>query len=85
VHIYPNRFVHNSLDLSYDELYDFAQIYLDVCKLFRPMSSGPLPYISALHNTRQPTRSERAYFHVETVSIRAALCVENTWRLRIGM
>ena len=49
VHIYPNRFVHNLLDLSAAELDGFAEIYLDVLRRFDRMYSGPLPYISALH------------------------------------
>ena len=49
VHIYPNRFVHNLLDLAAAELDGFARIYLDILRRFDRMYSGPLPYISALH------------------------------------
>src|SRR6201989_1597823 len=49
VHIYPNRFVHNLVDLSDAELDGFAQIYLDMLGRFDLMYLTGLPYISALH------------------------------------
>ena len=70
VHIYPNRFVHNLIDLSDDELDDFAQIYLDVLRRFDRMYSGPLPYISALHQYADTDALREGYFHVELMSIR---------------
>ena len=70
VHIYPNRFVHNLIDLSDDELDDFAQIYLDVLRRFDRMYSGPLPYISALHQYSDTDALREGYFHVELMSIR---------------
>jgi UDPglucose--hexose-1-phosphate uridylyltransferase len=70
VHIYPNRFVHNLIDLSDDELDDFAQIYLDVLQRFDRMYSGPLPYISALHQYADTDALREGYFHVELMSIR---------------
>jgi len=70
VHIYPNRFVHNLVDLSDDELDGFAQIYRDVLKRFDRMYSGPLPYISALHQYADTDALREGYFHVELMSIR---------------
>jgi UDPglucose--hexose-1-phosphate uridylyltransferase len=70
VHIYPNRFVHNLIDLSDDELDDFAQVYLDVLQRFDRMYSGPLPYISALHQYADTDALREGYFHVELMSIR---------------
>jgi UDPglucose--hexose-1-phosphate uridylyltransferase len=70
VHIYPNRFVHNLVDLSDDELDDFAQIYLDVLRRFDRIYSIPLPYISALHQYADTDTLREGYFHVELMSIR---------------
>jgi UDPglucose--hexose-1-phosphate uridylyltransferase len=70
VHIYPNRFVHNLLDLSQAELDDFARIYVDVLSRFDRMYSGPLPYISALHQYADTDALRDGYFHVEMMSIR---------------
>jgi UDPglucose--hexose-1-phosphate uridylyltransferase len=70
VHIYPNRFVHNLIDLTDDELDGFAQIYLDVLQRFDRMYSGPLPYISALHQYADTDALREGYFHVELMSIR---------------
>src|SRR5581483_9519896 len=70
VHIYPNRFVHNLLDLAVAELDDFARIYLDVLRRFDRMYSGPLPYISALHQYADTDALREGYFHIELMSIR---------------
>jgi UDPglucose--hexose-1-phosphate uridylyltransferase len=70
VHIYPNRFVRNLIDLSDAELDGFAQIYLDVLQRFDRMYSGPLPYISALHQYSDTDSLREGYFHVELMSIR---------------
>jgi UDPglucose--hexose-1-phosphate uridylyltransferase len=70
VHIYPNRFVHNLVDLAAAELDDFARIYLDVLRRFDRMYSGPLPYISALHQYADTSAQREGYFHVELMSIR---------------
>ena len=70
VHIYPNRFVHNLLELADAELDDFARIYLDVLRRFDRMYSGPLPYISALHQYADTDAQRDGYFHVELMSIR---------------
>ncbi len=70
VHIYPNRFVHNLIELEDDELNGFAQIYLDVLRQFDRMYSAPLPYISALHQFNATGAQADGYFHVELMSIR---------------
>ena len=70
VHIYPNRFVHNLIDFTDDELDGFAQIYLDILRRFDRMYSGPLPYISALHQYADTDSLRDGYFHVELMSIR---------------
>jgi UDPglucose--hexose-1-phosphate uridylyltransferase len=70
VHIYPNRFVHNLVDLSEAELDGFAQIYLDVLRRFDRMYPTPLPYISALHQYTNAAEQREGYFHVELMSVR---------------
>jgi len=70
VHIYPNRFVHNLIDLTDLELTDFAQIYLDVLRRFDRLYPTPLPYISALHQYADTHEQREGYFHVELMSIR---------------
>jgi UDPglucose--hexose-1-phosphate uridylyltransferase len=70
VHIYPNRFVHNLIELSEDEVDGFVQIYLDVLRRFDRMYSSPLPYISALHQYGNTAAQADGYFHVELMSIR---------------
>lgn len=68
VHIYPNRFVPNLIELDSAELDGFTQLYLDVLRRFDSMYSGPLPYISALH--QYTDAQPEGYFHVELMSIR---------------
>lgn len=70
VHIYPNRFVHNLLELDDAELDDFARMYLDVLRRFDRMYDGPLPYMSALHQYADTDAQREGYFHVELMSIR---------------
>jgi UDPglucose--hexose-1-phosphate uridylyltransferase len=70
VHIYPNRFVHNLVDLTDTELDGFAQIYLDVLGRFDRMYPTPLPYISALHQYANTDEQREGYFHVELLSVR---------------
>jgi UDPglucose--hexose-1-phosphate uridylyltransferase len=70
VHIYPNRFVHNLLELEPRELDEFAQVYLDVLRRFDRMYSAPLPYMSALHQFADTDPQQEGYFHVELMSIR---------------
>ncbi len=70
VHIYPNRFVHNLLELDENELDGFAQVYLDVLRRLDRMYSSPLPYISALHQYADTDDQADGYFHVELMSIR---------------
>ena len=70
VHIYPNRFVHNLIELSEAELDGFVRVYLDVLQRFDRMYSSPLPYISALHQYAEAGAQADGYFHVELMSIR---------------
>jgi UDPglucose--hexose-1-phosphate uridylyltransferase len=70
VHIYPNRFVHNLVELDAAELDGFTQIYLDMLRRFDRMYSAPLPYISALHQFADTDAQWEGYFHVELMSIR---------------
>ncbi len=70
VHIYPNRFVHNLLELGDDELDGLTRVYLDVLGRFDRMYSGPLPYISALHQFADTEAQDDGYFHIELMSIR---------------
>jgi UDPglucose--hexose-1-phosphate uridylyltransferase len=69
VHIYPNRFVHNLVDLDDAELNEFVQIYLDVLGRLDRMYPKPLPYISALHQYDDNDAQREGYFHVELMSI----------------
>ena len=70
VHIYPNRFVHNLVELTTAELDDFARIYLDVLARFDRMYPTALPYISALHQYADTDEQREGYFHVELMSVR---------------
>ncbi|KUI28444.1 galactose-1-phosphate uridylyltransferase [Mycobacterium sp. GA-2829] len=68
VHIYPNRFVHNLTELDDAELDEFTDIYQAVLGRLDRMYTGPLPYMSALH---QYTTSQReGYFHAQVISTR---------------
>ena len=68
--IYPNRFVHNLVELTETELDGFAQIYTDILGRFDRMYPTPLPYISALHQYADTADQREGYFHVELMSIR---------------
>ncbi|HYZ67930.1 MAG TPA: galactose-1-phosphate uridylyltransferase [Mycobacterium sp.] len=70
VHIYPNRFVHNLVDLTEAELDGFARIYVDVLARFDRMYPAALPYISALHQYANTDQQREGYFHVELMSVR---------------
>ncbi|MGF2946738.1 galactose-1-phosphate uridylyltransferase [Mycobacterium sp. Lab-001] len=70
VHIYPNRFAHNLVELGADELDGFARIYLDVLQRFDRLYAAPLPYISALHQYTDTAAQADGCFHVELMSIR---------------
>jgi UDPglucose--hexose-1-phosphate uridylyltransferase len=70
VHIYPNRFVRNLVELDEVELNGFARVYLDVLGRFDRMYSAPLPYISALHQFADTDAQADGCFHVELMSIR---------------
>ncbi|ORA38186.1 galactose-1-phosphate uridylyltransferase [Mycobacterium aquaticum] len=70
VHIYPNRFVPNVVELSTAECDALASIYLDVLGRFDRMYSAQLPYISALHQYSGAGVQGDGYFHIELMSIR---------------
>ncbi len=70
VHIYPNRFARNLIDLTDAELAGFTHIYLDVLRRFDALYSTPLPYISALHQFNYTDVQQDGYFHVELMSVR---------------
>jgi len=70
VHIYPNRFVHNLVELDEGELDGLAEVYLDVLGRFDRMYSAPLPYISGLHQFAASEAQADGYFHIELMSIR---------------
>jgi UDPglucose--hexose-1-phosphate uridylyltransferase len=70
VHVYPNRFVRNLIDLDDAELDGFAQIYLDILRRFDLMYPTQLPYMSALHQYADTDAQREGYFHVELISTR---------------
>jgi UDPglucose--hexose-1-phosphate uridylyltransferase len=70
VHIYPNRFVRNLIDLDDAELDGFAQVYLDILGRFDRMYPTQLPYMSALHQYTDTDAQREGYFHVELISTR---------------
>jgi UDPglucose--hexose-1-phosphate uridylyltransferase len=70
VHIYPNRFVRNLIELDEAELAGFASMYRDVLHRFDLMYPTPLPYISALHQYSDTEVQREGYFHVELMSVR---------------
>lgn len=70
VHIYPNRFARNLLDLDDTEVTAFVDIYLDVLGRFDRMYPTALPYISAVHQYRDDDEQGEGYFHVELMSVR---------------
>jgi UDPglucose--hexose-1-phosphate uridylyltransferase len=70
VHIYPNRFARNLVDLDAEQRDDFVRIYLDVLGRFDRMYPTPLPYMSALHQYADNEAQREGYFHVELMSVR---------------
>ena len=70
VHIYPNRFVRNLVELDAAERDGFAGIYLDVLRRFDRLYPSPLPYMSALHQYTDSEAQREGYFHVELMSVR---------------
>jgi UDPglucose--hexose-1-phosphate uridylyltransferase len=72
VHIYPNRFMHNIVDLSGPEVDALSVIYLDVLGRFDRLYAAPLPYMSALHQYHGRGVQQEGYFHIELVSTRRA-------------
>lgn len=70
VHIYPNRFRPNIVELTDAECDALASIYLDVLGRFDRVYSAPLPYISALHQYSGAGVQRDGYFHIELMSVR---------------
>lgn len=70
VHIYPNRFVHNLLELDADELAGFTDIYQRVLGRLDHMYAEPLPYMSGLHQYTDAEAQREGYFHVQVISTR---------------
>jgi UDPglucose--hexose-1-phosphate uridylyltransferase len=70
VHVYPNRFVRNLIELDEAELAGFASIYREMLRRFDLMYPTPLPYISALHQYSDTEAQREGYFHVELMSVR---------------
>jgi UDPglucose--hexose-1-phosphate uridylyltransferase len=70
VHVYPNRFARNLLDLDDAEVDAFVEVYLDVLGRFDRLYPTALPYISAFHQYRDDDEQGEGYFHVELMSVR---------------
>lgn len=70
VHVYPNRFAGNLLDLDDAELDAFVEMYLDILGRFDRLYPTALPYISALHQYRDDDEQREGWFHVELMSVR---------------
>ena len=71
VHIYPNRRLHNLIDMTGTESDAFSDMYLDILQRFDRLYPRPLPYISALHQYSADDEAQReGYFHVEFMSVR---------------
>lgn len=70
VHIYPNRFAHNLLDLDEAELDDFTRVYSDILQRLDRLYPSPLPYMAALHQYADTYTMREGYFHVEVMSTR---------------
>ena len=85
VHIYPNRFVHNLVDLDGAELDGFVQIYLDVLGRFDRMYSKPLAVYFGAAPVRRQRRAARGLLprrvDVDPAHGRQA---EVSGRLRVG-
>lgn len=70
VHIYPNRFAHNLLDLDGAELDDFTRVYSDILARLDRLYPSPLPYMAAVHQYADSDAQREGYFHVEVMSTR---------------
>ncbi|SBS76011.1 Galactose-1-phosphate uridylyltransferase [uncultured Mycobacterium sp.] len=70
VHIYPNRFVRNLLELDHAELDAFARMYSVILQRLDRLYAAPLPYMSALHQYADTAEQREGYFHVEVISAR---------------
>jgi UDPglucose--hexose-1-phosphate uridylyltransferase len=70
VHIYPNRFARNLIELDDSELTEFTEIYQAVLKRLDRMYTQPLPYMSALHQYCETAAQREGYFHAQVISPR---------------
>lgn len=70
VHIYPNRFVRNLLELDEEELGAFTRIYQQTLQRLDRMYGEPLPYMSGLHQYTADDRQQEGRFHVQVISTR---------------
>ena len=70
VHIYPNRFVHNLLELENDELDGLTDVYLEILNRLDRLYPTPLPYMAALHQYSDTEAQHEGYFHIEVISTR---------------
>ncbi len=70
VHIFPNRPVHNLLDLDDAELDGFTEMYRTVLQRLDRMYSEPLPYMAALHQYTDIGSQREGRFHAQVISTR---------------
>lgn len=70
VDIYPNRPVHNLLDLDAAELDDFTALYHTVLRRLDRLYPEPLPYMAALHQYRDTDAQREGRFHAQVISTR---------------
>ena len=70
VHIYPNRFVRNLLELEPAERDGFTAMYLEILSRLDRLYSQPLPYMSAVHQYTEDAGQREGCFHVEAFSTR---------------
>jgi UDPglucose--hexose-1-phosphate uridylyltransferase len=70
VHIYPNRFAHNLLELADAELDEFTRLYTHILQRLDRLYPTPLPYMAALHQYADTDAQREGYFHVELMSTR---------------
>lgn len=70
VHLYPNRFARNLLELDDAELDAFAEMYRLILQRLDRVYAEPLPYMSALHQYTDSEAQREGCFHVEIISTR---------------
>ncbi|MGB3482012.1 MAG: galactose-1-phosphate uridylyltransferase [Mycobacterium sp.] len=70
VHIYPNRFVRNLLELDDAELDGFTDIYQNVLRRLDRMYGEPLPYMAGLHQYADNNIQREGCFHAQVISTR---------------